>query len=91
MPQHAGLITNTLECSHTTWLGLMARLGSAGKTTQAITFAAAAAAAIGAVDPLYARVRPCAPANSSAVCTALPPALNDARLCTGHTALPLAA
>ncbi|WP_308112700.1 hypothetical protein [Xanthomonas arboricola] len=56
MPQRVGLIANTLECTHTAWLSLMARLGSTGKTTRAITIADAAAA-ITAVDALDAQVR----------------------------------
>ncbi|MBB4733579.1 hypothetical protein [Xanthomonas arboricola] len=56
MPQRVGLIANTLECSHTAWLSLMARLGSAGKTSRAITIADAAAA-ITAVNALDAQVR----------------------------------
>ncbi|WP_435004702.1 hypothetical protein [Xanthomonas arboricola] len=53
MPQRVGLIANTLECSHTAWLSLMARLGS---TSRAITIADAAAA-ITTVDALDAQVR----------------------------------
>ncbi|NJC49191.1 UNVERIFIED_ORG: hypothetical protein GGR78_002463 [Xanthomonas campestris] len=52
MPQRVGLIANTLECSHTAWLSLMARLGSTG----AITIADAAAATT-TVDALDAQVR----------------------------------
>ncbi|WP_024938510.1 hypothetical protein [Xanthomonas arboricola] len=57
MPQHLGLIANTHECSHAAWLNLMAHLASARKAIHTFTFADAAAA-IAAVDPLCAQVRP---------------------------------
>ncbi|KHL51980.1 hypothetical protein [Xanthomonas cannabis] len=55
MPQHLGLIANTLECSHA-WLNQMARLVSTGKAIHALPFADNKAA-IAAVDPLCAQVR----------------------------------
>ncbi|WP_115051153.1 hypothetical protein [Xanthomonas arboricola] len=51
------LIANALECSHTAWLSLMAHLASARKAIHTFTFADSDAA-IAAVDPLCAQVRP---------------------------------
>ncbi|MBB2804493.1 hypothetical protein ACCQ14_17995 [Xanthomonas sp. NCPPB 2865] len=62
MPQHLGMIANTLECSNAAWLGLIARLASARKAFHTSTFADAAAAiaavdALDALDALDAQVR----------------------------------
>ncbi len=53
---HIDLIANALECSHATWLSLMAHLASARKAIHTFTFADGDAA-IAAVDPLCAQVR----------------------------------
>ncbi|WP_115045338.1 hypothetical protein [Xanthomonas arboricola] len=54
---HIDLIANAFECSHAAWLSLMAHLASARNAIHTVTFADSDAA-IAAVDPLCAQVRP---------------------------------